>query len=295
VTSERIRYEDLGDGVVRIVLARADTRNAQDKHLLYQLNDAFDRAAQDDAVKVVILAADGPHFSSGHDLRDRSSMTEFTPVSCWGGFELPGAEGWMAREEEIYLGLCWRWRNFPKPTIAAVQGKAIAGGLMLVWVCDLVVASDDAEFSDPVVAFGVGGVEFFAHPWELGPRKAKEMLFTGAPVTAGDAHRLGMVNHVVPRGDLEGFTADLARRIAARPSMGLKLAKQAVNQTLDAQGQWTALQAAFGLHQIAHSHNMQRFGSLLDPDGLQNFGSRRQTVVPLGRKTPEDIHGTIGR
>ena len=284
---DTIRYEELGAGVVRVVLDRAETRNAQDKRMLYELNDAFDRAGADDDVRVVVLAADGPHFSSGHDLRDAGSpMAPFRPVSCWGGFELPGAEGWMAVEEEIYLGLCWRWRNFPKPTIASVHGKTIAGALMLVWVCDLVVASEDAQFSDPVVAFGVGGVEFFAHPWELGPRKAKEMLFTGEAVTATDAHRLGMVNHVVPRDELEGFTAELARRIAAQPTMGVKLAKQAVNQTLDAQGQWTALQAAFGLHQLAHSHNMQRFGSLLDPDGLQNFGSRRQTVVPIGSKSP---------
>jgi enoyl-CoA hydratase len=287
VSFDTIRYEELGAGVVRVVLDRAETRNAQDKRMLYELNDAFDRAGADDDVRVVVLAADGPHFSSGHDLRDAGSpMAPFRPVSCWGGFELPGAEGWMAVEEEIYLGLCWRWRNFPKPTIASVHGKTIAGGLMLVWVCDLVVASDDAEFSDPVVAFGVGGVEFFAHPWELGPRKAKEMLFTGEAVSATEAQRLGMVNHVVPRDALEGFTADLARRIARQPTMGLKLAKQAVNQTLDAQGQWTALQAAFGLHQLAHSHNMQRFGSLLDPDGLQNFGSRRQTVVPIGTNTP---------
>jgi enoyl-CoA hydratase len=287
VSFDTIRYEELGAGVVRVVLDRAETRNAQDKRMLYELNDAFDRAGADDDVRVVVLAADGPHFSSGHDLRDAGSpMAPFRPVSCWGGFELPGAEGWMAVEEEIYLGLCWRWRNFPKPTIASVHGKTIAGGLMLVWVCDLVVAADDAEFSDPVVAFGVGGVEFFAHPWELGPRKAKEMLFTGEAVTATEAHRLGMVNHVVRRDELEGFTADLARRIAAQPTMGVKLAKQAVNQTLDAQGQWTALQAAFGLHQLAHSHNMQRFGSLLDPDGLQNFGSRRQTVVPIGSKSP---------
>jgi enoyl-CoA hydratase len=245
--------------------------------MLYELNDAFDEAAADDDVKVVILAADGPHFSSGHDLRDAGSpMARFRPVSCWGGFDLPGAEGWLAVEEEIYLGLCRRWRNFPKPTIASVQGKAIAGALMLVWVCDLVVASDDAQFSDPVVAFGVGGVEYFAHPWELGPRKAKEMLFTGDAVTAAEARQLGMVNHVVPREDLEGFTTELARKIAAQPSMGLKLAKQAVNQALDAQGQWTAMQAAFGLHQLAHSHNMQRFGSLLDPTSLKgDFGPVR--------------------
>jgi len=287
LTAETIRYEEAGGGVARIVLDRPDVRNAQDKRMLYELNDAFDRAGADDDVRVVVLAAEGPHFSAGHDLRDAGSpMAPFRPVGWRGGFDLPGAEGWMAVEEEIYLGLCWRWRNFPKPTIAAVHGKAIAGALMLIWVCDLVVASDDAEFSDPVVAFGVGGVEFFAHPWELGARKAKEMLFTGEPVTAAEAHRLGMVNHVVPRSELEDFTAGLARRIAEQPTMGLKLAKQAVNQTLDAQGQWTALQAAFGLHQLAHSHNMQRFGSLLDPDGLENFGSRRQTVVPVGRKTP---------
>jgi enoyl-CoA hydratase len=286
VTHNGDRNEHLDAGVVRILLDRPESRNAQDKALLYALNDAFDTAAADDDVKVVVLAADGPHFSSGHDLRDAGSpMTPHQPVSCWGGFELPGAEGWLAVEEEIYLGLCWRWRNFPKPTIASVQGKAIAGALMLIWVCDLVVASDDAQFSDPVVAFGVGGVEFFAHPWELGPRKAKEMLFTGAAVTAADAHRLGMVNHVVPRAELEGFTTDLARKIATQPSMGLKLAKQAVNQTLDAQGQWTALQAAFGLHQLAHSHNMQRFGSLLDPAGLGPFASER-IVPPVRQGTP---------
>ena len=113
-----------------------------------------------------------PHFSSGHDLRDRASMSEFQHVSTWGGFDNKGAEGRQAVEEEIYLGMCWRWRNLPKPTIAEVQGKVIAGGLMLVWVCDLIVASDDATFSDPVVAFGVNGVEYFGHPWELGVRKA---------------------------------------------------------------------------------------------------------------------------
>ena len=268
MTFESIRYEQPADGVARIVLARVDTRNAQDKRMLYELNDAFDVAAQDDSVKVVILAADGPHFSSGHDLRDRSGMGEFEPVSCWGGFDLPGAEGWMATEEEIYLGLCWRWRNFPKPTIAEVQGKAIAGGLMLVWVCDLVVASDDAAFSDPVVAFGVNGVEFFVHAWEFGARRAKEVLFTGAAVSAEEARQLGMVNHVVERDALATFTLGLAQRIALQPSMGLKLAKQAVNQSLDAQGQWTAIQAAFSLHQVAHSHNMQVHGKLVDPNGV---------------------------
>ena len=266
---ETIRYEQPVPGVARIVLARAEARNAQDKRMTYELNSAFDRAARDNGVKVIVLSADGPHFSSGHDLRDGSKLADFETIGTWGGFDLPGAEGHMAVEHEIYLGMCWRWRNLPKPTIAQVHGKTIAGGLMLMWVCDLVIASEEATFSDPVVAFGVNGVEYFAHPWELGVRKAKEMLFTGQAVSARDAHTLGMVNHVVPRAELEKFTLELAQRIASRPSMGLKLAKQSVNQAQDAQGFWTALQAAMSLQQLGHSNNAQVHGMLVDPRGAE--------------------------
>jgi enoyl-CoA hydratase len=265
--SPRVRLEHPAQGVLRVVLSRPEVRNAQDKRMLYELNAAFDTASADNDIKVLILSADGPHFSAGHDLRESSSMDGFEPVSCWGGFDCPGAEGWMATEEEIYLGLCWRWRNMPKPTIAAVQGKSIAGGLMLVWSCDIVIASEDATFSDPVAAFGVNGHEFFVHAWEVGARKAKEMLFTGGALTAEEGRLLGMVNTVVPREELETAALDMARRIARMPSMGLKLAKQSVNQSLDAMGQWSAVQSAFSLHQLGHSHNRERHGSLVDPGG----------------------------
>lgn len=264
-----IRYEGVTNGVARIVLARPDQRNAQDKTMLYELNAAFDLAAQDDEANVIVLAADGPHFSSGHDLRDQTKIGDFTPVTNWGGFGLPGSEGSMAVEQEIYLGLCWRWRNLPKPTIAEVQGKVIAGGLMLIWVCDMIIASDDAQFSDPVVAFGVNGVEYFAHPWEVGVRKAKEMLFTGEALSAEEARSLGMVNHVVPRDELSKFTTDMAEHIAQRPSMGLKLAKQSVNQMQDSQGLWPALQAAMTLQQLGHAHNHQIHGMGVDPRGME--------------------------
>lgn len=138
---------------------------------------------------------------------------------------------------------------------------------MLVWVCDLIVAADDAEFSDPVVAFGLNGHEYFVHPWEVGARQAKAMLFTGDAIPAERAFQLGMVNHVVAAAELEGFTRALAERIATRPTMGLKLAKQAVNQSLDAQGQWAAIQAAFSLHELGHSHNMQVHNLPIDPEG----------------------------
>ena len=264
----RITYE-VSEGVARIALNRVEVRNAQDKAMLYELNDAFDLASRDDEVKVIVLAANGPHFSSGHDLADRTDVTEFSQISNWGGYDKPGAEGRQALEEEIYLGLCWRWRNLPKPTIAEVQGKVIAGGLMLVWVCDLIVAAEDTTFSDPVVAFGVNGVEYFAHPWEFGARKAKELLFTGGRMTAQEALSCGMVNHVVARADLTTFTSDLAARIAQRPSMGLRLAKQSVNQALDAQGFYTALQAAMSLQQLGHANNEIVHGRAVDPAGAE--------------------------
>ena len=131
------------------------------------------------------------------------------------------------------------------------------------------MASEDASFVDITVAMGVNGVEWFAHPWEVGIRKAKEMLFTGEPISAADAFRLGMINHVVPRDELPDATLELARTIATKPSFGLKLAKLSCNQTLDAQGFWTAQQAAFSLQQLGHSHNQLLFGSTGDPSGVK--------------------------
>jgi len=283
-TFTEIRYERPTERVARIVLARPDKRNAQDMKMLYQLNAAFDLAVQDDAVRVIILAADGPHFSSGHDLSDAGSRVgdHGPPVTGHGGFALPGPEGYFSREEEIYLGFCWRWRNLPKPTIAQVQGKVIAGGLMLVWPCDLVVASEDAEFSDPVVAFGVNGHEFFVHAWELGHRKAKEMLFTGEAITAAEGKVLGMVNQVVPREELEAYTLAMAEKIAQRPTVGLKFAKLSVNQSLEAQGLWTAVQSAFNLHHVAHAHNWVLHGQVIDPAGMAVVRNQARGKGPPG-------------
>ncbi len=266
---ETITYEVAAPAVARIMLDRPDKANAQDRQLLYELNAAFDVAVADDDIKVIILGGHGKHFSSGHDLRDRTSFDDFDTVGPVGGFAKPGAEGHMAAEEEIYLGFCNRWRVLPKPTIAQVQGKVIAGGLMLMWPCDLVVASEDAQFSDPVVAFGVNGVEYFAHAFELGARRAKELLFTGEAMGAAEAKAIGMVNRVVPREDLEAETLALAEKVASRPSMGLKLAKMSVNQSVDAMGFPMALQSAFGLQHVGHAHNQWVHGSLVDPAGMK--------------------------
>jgi enoyl-CoA hydratase len=265
---QTIRYEvvDPGEhGVAVVTLDRPDSRNAQNKRMTYEMNAAFDDASRRSDVKVIVLQADGPHFCSGHDMRDTESHRDFDLVSTHGGYGREGQEGHMAWEEEVYFQMCWRWRNIPKPLIAAAQGKTIAGGLMLLWVADVIVAADDALFSDPVVGMGVNGVEYFAHPWEFGARKAKELLFTGDWVDAAEAHRLGMVNHVVAGDELRPFVMAMAGRMAKRPSFALKLAKESVNQTLEAQGQWTALRSAFTIQHLAHAHNRVRFGIPVDP------------------------------
>ena len=267
----RIACDAPREGVARITLTRADKANAQDKALLYQLDHALAAVARDDGVRCIVLAAEGDHFSSGHDLRDETDLADFDGVTLWSGFGEDGQAGQMASEHEMYLGLCRRWRDLPKPVIVQVQGKCMAGGLMLVWPFDIVIASEDARFSDPTVAFGVNGVEYFAHVWELGHRKARELLYTGGEFSAEDCRIIGMVNHVVPRGELEAFTLDMAERIARRPLIGLRLAKLACNQSQDAQGLSTGLQAAMGWQQVGHANARLVHGMPVDPAGANTI------------------------
>lgn len=263
IPDDLVLYE-LNEGIATLRLNRPEVRNAQNGKLLYALDRAFQRFAYDDEAKVAILAGNGPHFSSGHDLGPAGDRdVSFDRVSLWWdhvGKE--GAENRFARESELYVGLCRRWRDLPKPTVAAVQGACIMGGLMLAWSCDLIVASEDAYFADVAVDFGVPGVELFAHPWELGSRRAKEFLFTADRLSARDAHAAGMVNHVVPRDELMEFTTTLATRIAGRPRLGLALAKQAVNQCDDLMGYRSGTDSVFGLHQLAHAHNSEVVGHM---------------------------------
>jgi enoyl-CoA hydratase len=135
---------------------------------------------------------------------------------------------------------------------------------MLIWPCDIIIASEDAKFMDNTVNMGLAGAEFFNHPWELGVRKAKELLFTSDFWDAKEAHRLGMVNHVVTREELTEFTLNLAKRIARQPLLALRCTKEAVNNAQDAAGRSTVMNAQFALHQLGHAHNQQEFGILID-------------------------------
>jgi enoyl-CoA hydratase len=254
VSAGPVGFERRG-AVALITLDRPEVHNAQNSAMLYALDEAFYRFVDDDELSVAVLRGAGRSFSSGHDIgtegADYDARFERRTL-WWDHVGKVGAENWLAREAEVYLGFCRRWRELPKPTIAMVHGACIAGGLMLAWSCDLIMASEDAFFADPVVRMGVPGVELFAHPWVMGPRRAKEFLFLGDRLEARRAYEVGMVNRVVPGDRLEAETMEVASRIAEMPRFGLATAKMAVNQAEDAMGYRAGTDAAFSLHQLAH-------------------------------------------
>ena len=284
-TAQHILYDQPDPAIARITLNRLKVHNAQDTRFLYELSAAYDRAAQDPEVKVIVLAANGRNFSAGHDLsgvRERDAVYAEYPQITTASRALQnakGSEGRIAYEEELYIGFCERWRNIQKVTIAQVQGKCIAAGLMLAWPCDLIVASDDAQFSDVTVALGICGVEYFAHPWEFGTRKAKQMLYTGDPISAQDARGVGMVNEVFPREELAERTLELARRIARQPLFALKITKMAVNAAEDQQGRKNAIDTAFALHHLGHSHAQEVYGMAINPEGVHPTVRSSSTLV----------------
>jgi enoyl-CoA hydratase len=257
-----VQYESIDDGkIVRILLNRPEARNAQNRGMLVELNDAFLRAEADDEVRVVILGGAGPMFSAGHDMGSKVSMEEYTPgpnqhpTRAINGATRKGAEALMLQEWHYFFQNTLRWRNLRKITIGQAHGDVYAAGLMLLWACDLIVCDSATNFADVVgTRLGMCGIEYFAHPWELGPRKAKELLLTGDSLSADDAFALGMVSKVFPPDTLVDQTVEFARRIAQLPTMTSLLIKESVNQSVDNMGFHNALNACFTLHELNHSH-----------------------------------------
>jgi enoyl-CoA hydratase len=257
IIDEVVLYE-VQDHIAIVTMNRPEYNNAQNSQMTYALDKALQLATNDDEVKVIVLAGNGKHFSAGHDIGTpgRDVDTSFERTHLWyDHVNKPGGEFLYAREHEVYLGMCRRWRELPKPTIAMVQGACVAGGLMLAWVCDLIIADDRAFFSDPVVRMGIPGVEYFAHVHELNARIAKEFLFTGDRMSAERAYQMGMINRVVPAATLREDTMALAARIAQMPRLGLQLTKQVINNAEDLMGKRSTMDMAFGLHHFAHAHN----------------------------------------
>src|SRR5260221_7468359 len=258
-----ITSETFDDGTIaRIYLNRPETRNAQNRGLLVELGEAFAAAEADDQVRLVILGGTGPLFSSGHDLGSAQALEYRLPgpnqhvTARTNGGTRQGSEQRMLQEWHYFFQNTLRWRNLRKITVAQVQGTVYAAGLMLMWACDLIVAADDAQFADVVgTRLGMCGVEYFAHPWEFGPRRTKELMLTGDSIDVDEAYRLGMVSKVFPTAELGDRTLDYARRIAKLPTVTALLIKESVNQTVDNMGFYNGLQACFTMHQLNHAHS----------------------------------------
>ncbi|HET6184363.1 MAG TPA: enoyl-CoA hydratase [Acetobacteraceae bacterium] len=266
MTFETIDYEVQGR-VARIWHNRPAARNAENRQLLQEMDDALRLAAGDEAVRAIIIAGRGDHFSSGHDIRE-------------GARERPNptVEQRWAYEEQYYLRYALNIWDCPKPTIAQVQGACIAGAFMVANLCDLIVASDDAFFADPVVpAFAASAVEILVHPWVLGLRKAKEVLFTGARFSAAEALAWGMVNKVVPRPELEEAAMALGERIAEASPFALKITKRSLNRTADIMGFRAAIEAHFDTHQLSH---VTAEAAALKKPPEQRIGAVRATARP---------------
>jgi len=265
------------DHVAWVTMDRPDFNNAQNGQMTYALDDAFNRAVQDDDVRVIVLAGNGKHFSAGHDIgtpgRDVHKHFE-NRLMVPGHVNKPAAELLYTREQEQYLGMCRRWRDIPKPTVAMVQGACIAGGLMLAWVCDLIIASQDAFFQDPVNRMGIPGVEYFAHAFELPPRVAKEFLLLGERMSAERAQQFGMVNRIVSREALREEVAAVAAKLAAQPRLGNWLTKQAVNHVEELRGKRSAMDAVFHMHHFAHAQN-----DLVQGSAVAGFGAREMAAA----------------
>ena len=287
-----VTYETLDDGTIaRIMLNRPEARNAQNRGLLVELHDAMLEAEADDAIRVVILGGMGPMFSAGHDMGSKVSVEEMSPgpgqhpTMVINGGTRQGAEKLMLQEWHYYFENTRRWRNLRKITIAQVHGPVFAAGLMLMWSCDLIIAAEGTVFADVVgTRLGMCGVEYFAHPWELGPRKAKELLLTGDSLSVDEAHALGMVSKVFPEADLADRTLDFARRIAKLPTMAALLIKESVNQSVDNMGFYNALNACFTLHELNHAHwagiHESKYPVALEEDGIPNWKTA-PPIVPM--------------
>jgi enoyl-CoA hydratase/carnithine racemase len=240
---ETVRYEVEG-AVATITLDRPDAANAQSTRLIEDLDAAFDAAEADDAVRVVILAGNGRHFSAGHDLKEILAGEEH-----WAALRAT-PEGKLLHEQVMYWDKLLRIRDFPKLTIAAVQGSCAAAGLMLACMCDLIVAAEDAKFSNPVLRMGGVGVELLIEPWELGARKAKEFLFCALTLSGADAERAGLVNRSVPADQLLATAREMAEQAALVPPGTASAVKDTINHMLDVQGQRESWRYHFMVHQF---------------------------------------------
>ena len=267
--SEDVLYEVDG-AIAWLTLNRPQYRNAQSWPLLDALDAALERAVRDEAVRVVLVRGAGEHFSSGHDLGTPEQRAD------WEARNIPeGGIQFYEYFRKYNLDYTLKWRNLPKPTLAMVRGYCIFGGWMIAAAMDLVFASPDARF--------LGGlVEYFSLPWDIHPRKAKELAFESRFIDAEEARELGFVNRIYPADELERETLAYARRVAENGRTALRMSKLAINKVQDIQGYSAALEAAFADYLVMS----QRGGGAFPKEGERRLGAVDLAVRGLRGERP---------
>ncbi len=240
-----IRYEPAA--VARIIMNRPLYRNAQSRLMLEEMDDAFVRAGHDAAVKVIVLSGAGDHFSSGHDLGTPDELADRQQR----GFPTD-VRDFYSRARALFFENALSWRNLPKPTIAMVQGYCIYGGWIIAAAMDLIFASADALFLP-------SHLQYFSPPWDIGPKKAKEVLFENRFISAKEARELGFVNRVFTQARLEKETLEFAARIAQQDPFVLKMQKFSVNHMLDTMGFTASVNAAFQTYYVNRALGWENF------------------------------------
>ena len=250
----QVRYEQVGR-VARHILDRPAYRNAQSRVLIEELDDAYARAANDDSVGVIVLLGEGDHFSAGHDLG--------TPEELADRKERPAQEGLRGRYKrswDMNIDPTLRWRNIPKPTVAAIQGYCIFAGWLIASASDVIFAADDAMFLPT-------NFQYFSVPWDINPRKAKAILFESRFIDAEEAAELGFVWQVVPRARLESVAMEYAARVAENDPFQLRMIKLAINQVQETQGFTSHIQGAHALHMLSSTGEADPGYALKKPEG----------------------------
>lgn len=256
-----ITYE-VTDGVARITTNRPEYRNAQSTIMVNEMDEAFERAGFDDNVRVIVLAGAGDHFSAGHDI----GTPEETAYRETEYHIQEGVRGRFNHTREQFVDKTLRWRNVQKPTIAAVQGYCIFGGWIFASAMDIIFAADDAMFLGT-------NFQYFSPPWDIHPRKLKEIFFQSRFIDAAEAMELGLVNRVVPRDELEDEVMEYAASVAKNDPFQLRMIKAAINGAQDAQGFLAHITAAHAQHVLSSQGEK-------DPDyALARPGGRRRPMV----------------
>jgi enoyl-CoA hydratase len=263
VTDPVLVEEDLGP-VRRLTLNRPDVLNALNGEMVNALADALGRAAADDGPRVLVIRGAGRAFCAGYDLKEEAELER----ERGGPLDAAGWREALASDVRHMLELF----DHPKPVIAQVHGYCLAGGCDLMMMCDLAVASDDAMFGEPEIRFG-SGVVTMVMPWLIGARKAKEMLFTGEDrIPADQAVRIGLVNRVVTRDELDERTLELARSIAKLDPVGVSLTKRAINRAWESAGFREALMANVDIDvmiETAEVPERKEFNRIREEKGLK--------------------------